>query len=59
VSEPSYRQKVKEIAEIAGEICTEWEIAFLDDMQTWTGDPTEKQQAVIDRLYEKACASGL
>ena len=54
-----YRQKVEEIAEVANELCTEWEINFIESVQEWTGDFTDKQKAVIDRIYEKACASEL
>ena len=59
VDNDDYRQKVEEIAEVANELCTEWEINFIESVQEWTGDFTDKQKAVIDRIYEKACASEL
>lgn len=55
---PSYHLKVEEIAEIIGEIGNDWEIGFIESMQS-RSDFTEKMKEVIDKLYEKACASGL
>ncbi len=51
------RQKVDEVLEIAHLICNEWEIRFLQDMTEWTGIFTEKQKAVIEKLYKRACES--
>ena len=57
MSEPDHRQKVKECQEVAAKCCTQWECDFLDSMDEWEGDFTEKQKAIIDRIYEKVCKS--
>ena len=50
----------EEIMEISDEICTPWEIDFLEGI-TFTlnqgAELTAKQRAVLERIYEKACAS--
>jgi hypothetical protein len=55
----TYREKIKEIQEIASDICSEWEIEFLESVENWRGEHTEKQKEIIDRIYQKACDSGL
>jgi hypothetical protein len=55
--EPTYSQKVKEAQEVAAKACTQWECDFLDSMDEWEGDFTEKQKAIIDRIYNKVCES--
>lgn len=57
--EISYAQKVAEIDEVAEKICNDWEQDFLESMMEYgPGDSyTDKQKAVIDKLYEKACQS--
>lgn len=52
-----HREMVEEIEPVMDEICTEWECDFIGDMLDWDGDFTEKQQAVIERIYKKACDS--
>lgn len=53
----TYKEKVEEITEIVEKICSEWEMEFLESMEEWKGEYTEKQKAVIDRLYQRACES--
>lgn len=59
--DPSYAKKVVEIHEISDKICNDWEARFIQNMITWAAetddDFTDKQKAVIDKLYEKACSS--
>ncbi len=57
MSDVTYLQKVEEIEEVISKIGNQWECEFIDDMTTWDGEHTDKQKAVIDRLYEKACKS--
>ncbi len=52
-----HRQKVEEIAEVSQQICNRWESNFIQDMMDWEGEYTEGQQAVIDKLYDRACRS--
>ena len=33
---------------------TAWEHGFLDSLQAWADEPTEKQQRVLDKLYRRA-----
>lgn len=59
-TEPDHRRKVEEIAEVIEEIGNDWEIGFIDNLQNeWKGDFSHNQKVVIDRLYERACESGL
>ena len=55
----TYRERVKEIAEIIEEIGNDWEVGFIEDMMRWTGDYTGPQEDTIDKLYKRACESGL
>ena len=58
MSEPDYPQKVTEIAEVASKICTEWECDFIESIQGRNLDVlSDKQKAVIDRIYKKVCDS--
>jgi hypothetical protein len=34
---------------------TDWEVNFIDDMSRWEGDFTEKQIAMIYKIYERRC----
>lgn len=54
-----YRQQVEEISEIIEEIGNDWEIGFIENVMIWVGDFTEDQEKVIDKLYKRACESGL
>jgi hypothetical protein len=54
------RRKIDEIREVEDEILNEWELAFIKAVDTADElgrDLSEKQQACLDRLYEKACRS--
>jgi len=54
----SHKEKIEEIAEIINKMGNEWECKFIKDMQKRKHDPfSPKQQAQINRLYEKACQS--
>jgi hypothetical protein len=46
-----------EIAEVYEEVCSEWEINFVDSLLDWDGDFTEKQKAVLEKIYDKVCES--
>ena len=54
---PDYHTQVEEIAEVIEDIGNSWECDFIADMLDWTGDFTDKQKDVIDRLYKRACES--
>ena len=32
---------------------TRWEQDFVDSMQCWRGEPTERQQEILDEIFEK------
>ena len=32
---------------------TQWEQDFVDSMQCWRGEPTERQQEILDEIFEK------
>jgi len=50
--------KIEEIMEIADEILTEWERDFMESISQRDPDSlTEKQQNVLDKIYDKACRS--
>ncbi len=53
---PDYPKMVKEIAEVASDVLTEWECGFIED-QTGRQSFSEKQRDIIDRIYEKVCNS--
>jgi hypothetical protein len=55
----SHETMYQEICEVSDEICSEWEIDFLDSIEprVLRGDLSEKQIAVLERIYEKACKS--
>ena len=50
----------EEIAEVAYEVCTEWEAEFIESIEARAkaGTLTERQQKTLVRIYEKACRSG-
>lgn len=54
-------QMIIETTEVADKICTEWECSFLKDMTERVKEGktnfTDKQEAVIRKLYKKACQS--
>lgn len=54
---PNNREMISEIMEVYGDVCTEWEIEFIDSLNDWDGKFTEKQQAVLERIYKKVCDS--
>ena len=51
------RQMVEEIGEVIDKIGTQWECEFIDSMDSWGDDYTEKQEEIIRKLYKKACDS--
>lgn len=51
-----HQTMVEEIAEVADEVLSEWEIGFIEDM-TGKAAFSEKQKAVIERIYGKVCDS--
>ena len=51
------RQMVDEIDEVAWDVCSEWEVNFIESVQQWQGDYSPKQEEVIRRIYKKVCAS--
>lgn len=57
--DPDYRKMVSEIAEVAADLLSAWECTFIESMQEWRGDYTDKQKDIIDRLYERVCDSPL
>lgn len=56
---PDHRTMLTEIAEVYEEVCSEWEINFVDSLLDWDGDFTEKQKAVLEKIYDKVCESPL
>ena len=54
---PDHRTMLTEIAEVYEEVCSEWEINFVDSLLDWDGDFTEKQKAVLEKIYDKVCES--
>ena len=51
------RRMVEETAEVIAEIGNEWECDFIEAVSEWNGDFTEAQEAVIRKLYKRACDS--
>ena len=52
--------KVEECLEVAPEVCTEWEIDFLESVEVQMEDGrsmSDKQEELIDRIYKKVCQS--
>jgi len=47
-----YRHMVDELCDITDGL-TNWECDFVSDMKDWEGEYTEKQKAVIQRIYDK------
>jgi len=53
-------QMYDEIIEVSDKICTEWEIDFLESIGPHlkhVGAISDKQRAVLERIYAKACRS--
>ena len=57
MAELSDKEKVMQIAEVICQIGTEWEVEFIENLQLWKGEYTEKQKAIIEKLWKKACES--
>jgi hypothetical protein len=56
----SHLEKVEEIQEIADEICTSWEIDFLESLREQLADGrkiSERQEETLERIYKKAVDS--
>ena len=54
------QQMYDEIMEISDRICSEWEIDFLESIGPrleHTGQISDKQRDVLERIYDKACKS--
>jgi hypothetical protein len=49
----------EEIAEVAYEVCTEWEAGFIESIEdrAKAGTLTERQREILIRIYQKACRS--
>lgn len=56
---PSHAEMWEQIAEVAYDICTEWEIDFLESIEqrAKSNDLSPKQAAILERIYRKACGS--
>lgn len=54
-----YERMYDEIMEVSDEICSAWEIEFLESIEgrVRRGLLTDKQKAVLERIYDKACKS--
>ena len=50
------QQKIKEILEVYEKVCTEWECEFMESVKNQKKF-SEKQEAVINRIYVKVCES--
>ena len=60
MSNKSSQTLYDEITEISDEICSAWEIDFLESIGQRLGQGCElspAQRAVLERIYAKACAS--
>jgi hypothetical protein len=59
MAKPSHERMYQEIVDVSDEICSEWEIDFLDSIEgrILRGTLSDKQKAVLERIYEKACKS--
>jgi len=47
------RKMVLEMLETEDRGFTDWEIEFLDNMNVWKGDYSERQANMIEKIYEK------
>lgn len=57
---PDLKRMIEEINEVAEEICTEWEYEFMESISEQyeeRGSLSDKQEEVLERIYEKACNS--
>ena len=57
---PDLKRKIEEINEVAEEFCTEWEYEFMQSVTTQfevRGSLSDRQKAIVDRIYDKACDS--
>ena len=50
---PDLRKMVKELLADESDRLSSWECDFLDSMHRWTGEYTEKQAAIIQRIWGK------
>ena len=58
--EISTKTKIEEVCEVADKICNEWECGFIENIKKQfekSNSLSEKQTAILDRIYEKACKS--
>ena len=59
--ELSNREKIEEIMEVADQVLSNWERDFCEDISRKSeyilNSLTEKQQDVLDRIYQKVCNS--
>lgn len=58
-TEPTPRRKLVEISEVAHKICSDWEQEFVESLlERPEGRAfSDKQLAVIDKIYRKVCES--
>ncbi len=49
----------QEICEVSDKVCNEWEIDFLDSIEcrVLNDNLSDKQKAVLERIYDKVCRS--
>ncbi len=56
----SHQRMLEEIMEVSDKICSPWEIDFLESIQRQVSQGrtlSDKQAAVLERIYKKACES--
>lgn len=53
MTEKDLRKMVAELLADSSDTLSAWECEFLDSMKKWSGDYTEKQAAIIDRIWAK------
>ncbi len=61
--EPTLERMLEESLEVAYEVCNEWEVGFLESIKgqascgNLTGRLSDKQEAILRRIYKNACDS--
>jgi hypothetical protein len=60
---PTLEQMLEEALEVAYDVCTEWEVGFLESIKGQafcgqiTGRLSDKQEARLHEIYRKVCDS--
>lgn len=52
---PDHGTMISEIIEVASDACSEWECEFMESIQGRSRALTDKQAAVLERIYAKVC----